>query len=155
MASREQVSRRTVLKSIGAGSGVASGLNTAVRPVAATGSQNKITILAEGDQPARTEWVSQRWHNQTRTARQVARSLVDQFNTNTDILSVGVETGDARIGELLIPRVLVTVRSEDSPVVEKIPEEINGINIRIEEGSRPTPTGCDPGDPKSDCYLKS
>jgi hypothetical protein len=148
-----QASRRVVLKTVGSSATALSGYATSVSVVGADGPKKKINILAEGDRSVKSVSVSKKWHQHTRKTERVHQNFKNKISQKTGVMRVGIETGDKKIGGLLSHRIHVTVDSAADRA--NIPESIEGVPVRISEGSEIRPTGCDPDAPEDDCYRKA
>lgn len=123
-----------------------AGIGTATATVAGLGENTtRITILARGDQAARTARVNKSWLQQTKRATTVKESVKNALRGRSDVHTIGIRSADRTIGDLRAESVDVQVSPEGT--LDGIPSAMDGVPIVAEQSEPPVPTSC------SDCYC--
>lgn len=123
-----------------------AGIGTATATVAGLGERTtRITILARGDQAARTARVNKSWLEQTKRATAVKNSVKNALRGRSDVHTIGIRSADQTIGGLRAESVDVQVSPDGS--LDGIPSAVDGVSVVAEKSEPPVPTSC------SDCYC--
>lgn len=127
-------SRRTVLKSLGAGTLGFGGLSNASVVVGASERTTRIGILAEGDEVVREVKVPKRWKTQAEQAARAKRQISNSVGSRSDIHTVGVGNQESAIDGL--KKHTVDVQIDPDGDRSGIPDEVNGIPVVVGESGR-------------------
>lgn len=134
--SRSSVDRRAVLKNVGR-SGVLIGGGT----LTALGSNKKredIVMVRKGDEPYKTKSVPAEWWNHVLLARDLKSEFARKYRGDRNVvLSLG--TVDEEIAGRRKTSIVLGLK--DGKTVD-VPDEIDGVPIRVEEATEPEPDEC-------------
>lgn len=136
-------SRRKVLKTAGAGGGIAAGISLLPAQVGATERVRKIPVLATGDTVRRTESVDKDWYDHISRAREALETNGEDIMEKEGVHSAGIARREARIGGLRKQQIKIHITPGKNP---EIPEEYNQIPTAKAHENRPQDT-------VSNCYT--
>jgi len=125
-----RVSRRTALKIAGAG----GALINSVPYVGA--SENKVEIVTKraAGEVYQTELVPQSWKERSEHARDIHRSLIEQYSNKKGVKAVSITRSSEKAGNLHLSQPAIHVDpSKISDVSDELPHEVEGVPIQHKE----------------------
>jgi hypothetical protein len=137
--SQKKFSRRRLLKYTGAG-GILTGLSYTPTAVAESDDRVEIPILKNWDTVIKTASVPRQWYNHTIKSREAKSLIESELLNHPGVNSVGIGKSDTKIGELNTHNITVTV--EPGSDASGIPDEVQGIPVKIRYREELPEVGC-------------
>lgn len=149
MARGTHITRRGVLRALGAGAGASllGGPAAADHGSGSTGGSDRIEVVTHrrGDDPARTATVPRDWYDQKRRARRAASRLRAEYARDPGVLAVGVGVEAARIEEW--HRFAVEVHVDATRGTDAhVPPTVDGVPVHVNRRRPPTASSTDDED---------
>lgn len=127
---RLQTNRRTVLKSVTAGTGTV--LATTASVIGSAGNRVEVVMEWQGSEPYVTRKVPRKWKQHMDKTKRLAKELTDRYSGNEDVYGFRRVRGDLNRGGKPAPQLGVRVR-EGSGVKSSLPNERKGVPIEVQE----------------------
>lgn len=141
-----EVTRRKTLQTIGSGSAVITSIPGTVGATTTSRTDDSVTIttVKGNGKPKVRKQVPADWWEYEQHADQVRQQLFDRYESVIGIKSVSLGTLDERISGRMKSSVNISVYPSGANV--SLPDNVEGVPVRVTEAKEPELMGCNKGD---------